>query len=369
MEKGIKNADVRLENKKRLLKLLYWKGGVSKQEIAASLHLSMPTINLLISQLEEDSLISKKRADTSSGGRIPDLIYFRYDAKLVVGVEIKVEACIVLIADLQGVPRARKQISARFNNGITYWQGLRALILQMIEEHHFDRGDVLGVGIAIQNAVDSYRLVEPTTRYDYDKLGLILGFPALLEWETNAAGFANIWFEKELQQAVYLSVSEEVSGAVMMNRRVIRGEHDRCGRFGHLTLVPDGKPCSCGKKGCVQVYCSTDLLTSAVNNDLSVFFPLRTESEALGKIWKQYCIDLGMFVANLNIALDVPVIIGGQLGVYMEEFEKELTRSILYYNPQCAPRPIRAARIKQDAAAVGVSLMISAQYLNLTDDD
>ena len=160
LEKGIKNADVRLENKKRLLKLLYWNGGVSKQEITSSLHLSMPTVNLLISQLEEASLIEKRRADTSSGGRIPDLLYFRYSAKLVVGVEIKAGLCMILIADLRGNTLARKRVAARFNNGVTYWQGLRALILQMIEENHFRQEDFLGVGIALQNNMDSRDLID-----------------------------------------------------------------------------------------------------------------------------------------------------------------------------------------------------------------
>lgn len=369
LEKGIKNADVRLENKKRLLKLLYWNGGVSKQEITDSLHLSMPTVNLLISQLEEDSLIDKRRADTSSGGRIPDLIYFRYASKLVVGVEVRINTCIILITDLQGVPQARKQVNARFNNGGTYWQGLRALILQMIEENRFDRKDILGVGIALQNSMENCRLIEPIKRYDYDRLGLILGFPTLLEWEANAAGFANIWFEKEMRQAIFLSVSEDVSGAILVDHRMLRGERDRCGRFGHMTLVPDGDLCTCGKKGCVQAYCSTDVLTSAVNDDLGVFFSLREESEALSKLWKKYCKDLGSFIANLNMALDMPVIIGGDLGMYMEKFDKELIWSILECSPQCDPRPIRSARVKADAAAVGVSLMISARYLNLTERD
>lgn len=369
LEKGIKNADVRLENKKRLLKLLYWNGGVSKQEITSSLHLSMPTVNLLISQLEEASLIEKRRADTSSGGRIPDLLYFRYSAKLVVGVEIKAGLCMILIADLRGNTLARKRVAARFNNGVTYWQGLRALILQMIEENHFRQEDFLGVGIALQNNMDSRDLIEPIGRYDCEKLERYLGFPVLLEWDTNAAGFANIWFEDNLQQAMYLSVSEEIDGAVIVGRRILRGERDRCGRLGHMTLVPGGKACICGKKGCVQAYCSTDLLTSAVNDDLDVFFSLLAGNDALDKVWKQYCCDLGIFIANINLALDIPVIIGGELGKYIGEFSKELARGILEYAPQCSPEVVRLAQIKRDAAAVGVSLMISARYLSLTEDD
>ena len=78
---------------------------------------------------------------------------------------------------------------------------------------------------------------------------------------------------------------------------------------------------------------------------------------------------IGIFIANINLALDIPVIIGGELGKYIGEFSKELARGILEYAPQCSPEVVRLAQIKRDAAAVGVSLMISARYLSLTEDD
>lgn len=157
MEKGMKNSDVRLGNKRRLMKLLYWNNGISKQDISSALRLSTPTVNLLVSYLEEDGLVEKRRADTSSGGRIPDLLFFKYDAKLVVGVEIAHDRCVILITDLRGTLRARKKIQARYNDGVTYWQGLRALILQLIEENGFSREDILGVGMgftAIANSAE-----------------------------------------------------------------------------------------------------------------------------------------------------------------------------------------------------------------------
>ena len=40
MEKGMKNADVRLGNKRRLIKLLYWNNGISKQDISTVLRRS-----------------------------------------------------------------------------------------------------------------------------------------------------------------------------------------------------------------------------------------------------------------------------------------------------------------------------------------
>ena len=43
--------------------------------------------------------------------------------------------------------------------------------------------------------------------------------------------------------------------------KLLPGDAFRCGEAGHMTLIPDGKPCYCGKTGCVDAYCSARLLS------------------------------------------------------------------------------------------------------------
>lgn len=55
---GMNNAMVRIENRKKITKLLYQEeSGITKQDIMYRLHLSAPTVNLLVQQLENDDLI------------------------------------------------------------------------------------------------------------------------------------------------------------------------------------------------------------------------------------------------------------------------------------------------------------------------
>ncbi len=226
----------------------------------------------------------------------------------------------------------------------------------------------------MQNSIERYSKVAgalpvPGTFTQSENLGVALGFPTVIERDTNAAGFANVWFEKKLEQAIYLSISNEVSGSLITRRNILYGDNGRCGEFGHMTLIPDGVKCSCGRRGCVQAYCSTSILTGAVNDNLSQFFALLPSSEALQKIWDSYSDRLGTLIANLNIALDLPVIIGGELGVYIEQFENGLTQKVKKANPFYAAKPIQAALVLENAAGIGVTLMSSARYLNLMETD
>lgn len=53
---------------------------------------------------------------------------------------------------------------------------------------------------------------------------------------------------KEDERFFYLSLSNTVGGAILNERKLQQGKAFRCGEVGHMTIVPDGKLCYCGKK-------------------------------------------------------------------------------------------------------------------------
>ena len=68
---GVNNTSVRAENRRRVAYLLYQRGALSKQAIARELGLSIPTVNLLVSQLKEEGLLTlqsgaSRRSPTSA---------------------------------------------------------------------------------------------------------------------------------------------------------------------------------------------------------------------------------------------------------------------------------------------------------------
>jgi len=51
-------------------------------------------------------------------------------------------------------------------------------------------------------------------------------------------------------------VGTGVGAAIILDGEVYRGSHNAAGEIGHVTLDPDGEPCSCGNRGCVETYLS-----------------------------------------------------------------------------------------------------------------
>ena len=132
---------------------------------------------------------------------------------------------------------------------------------------------------------------------------------------------------------VYLSLSNSVGGAILTGGALYGGDHLRAGEFGHNTLVPDGRPCYCGKKGCLDAYCSAKVLSQLTDGNLALFFDgLRSGNAALQTAWNEYLSYLAVAVNNLRMTFDCDVIVGGYVGGFLAEFGEPLREMLVERN-------------------------------------
>jgi glucokinase len=94
-----------------------------------------------------------------------------------------------------------------------------------------------------------------------------LGLPVVLEHDANAAVFAEHRFgaARGAKVALLVAIGTGIGGGLLLDGQVFRGAYGVAPELGHLSLVPGGRPCPCGKTGCWERYCSgTALATTAV---------------------------------------------------------------------------------------------------------
>jgi len=89
--------------------------------------------------------------------------------------------------------------------------------------------------------------------------------PVLLENDANAAGWAEYRFGAGAgsKSMIMLTIGTGVGGAIVSDGVLLRGGFGIGGELGHAVLVPGGKECGCGQKGCVESYCSGTALLKA----------------------------------------------------------------------------------------------------------
>ncbi len=94
-----------------------------------------------------------------------------------------------------------------------------------------------------------------------------VGLPVVLEHDANAAAFAERYFGAAAgaSTVVFIALGTGIGSALLLDGELFRGAFGVAPELGHLRVVPDGRPCPCGKNGCWERYCSgTALATTAV---------------------------------------------------------------------------------------------------------
>lgn len=372
IEKGTNNLQVRNTNKKRIINLLYRKNEMTKQDIATTLGLSLPTVSQILKELFERGLVKEGGTLASSGGRKPTLNTLVYDAKLSVGIEITQNNIRFVLIDLSGNSLFHRRIREQFTNNEEYFKKLGKLTEQFLTENYVDKSKLLGVGIAVPGIVQKQKGVLefiPTLGVKDLPISVLtqyIPYHVEVDNEANLAGFAEIWGMEQLSDGIFLSLNKGVGGAIMINDKVYNGLNCRSGEFGHMTIVKDGKKCTCGQRGCLEAYCSTMELINNEFKDIDNFFAaLDKGNEECIKSWETYLDYLATGINNIKMIFDTDIIIGGEIDQYLEKYIDQLMEKLHNRNSfGDKTNYVHISKYGGMASAVGAALLLVDNFLD-----
>ena len=117
-----------------------------------------------------------------------------------------------------------------------------------------------------------------------------------------------------------------------------QGINCRSGEFGHMTLVPGGLRCHCGKTGCAMLTAPLLFSPAMLRIILSFFFErLENGDPYLSSVFETYLKNLAILINNIRVCLDCDIVIGGYVGAYIGKYFgrlKELVRERLTFAPE-----------------------------------
>ena len=92
--------------------------------------------------------------------------------------------------------------------------------------------------------------------------------PITVDNDANAAGWAEYRFGagRGSTDMTMLTIGTGVGGAIVSGGRLFRGGFGAGAELGHLRVVPDGLPCGCGARGCIEQYGSGRALLRMAND-------------------------------------------------------------------------------------------------------
>jgi glucokinase len=92
----------------------------------------------------------------------------------------------------------------------------------------------------------------------------LIGLPVVVENDANASAWAEVRFGAARGHAhvIFLSIGTGIGGGIVLDGRLYRGRWGMAGEPGHYRVVPDGRLCGCGNRGCWEQYASGSALVA-----------------------------------------------------------------------------------------------------------
>lgn len=370
--KGMTTMEVKKINKSKVYKCIYQNRKVSKQEIAGHLLMGLSTVTQNLKLLEQEGLITRNGFYESTGGRKAFAIEIKKNARISIGVDILKEMIHLAAVNLYGEILFSKTITLPFANTPAYCMRVGTNILDFIAENHLPGKQVLGVSIAIQGIIStdgqsvSYGVILNHTGMKLQDFAVHIPYPCRLIHDSKAAAYLELWQQDSKRDATVLLLNRNLGGAVLLNGKVHNGRGMHSGAIEHLCLDPEGPLCYCGKKGCLETYCSAESLQKASGLDTVSFFrSLRLGNPVCRNIWEGYLDHLAFAIRNLTTLLDQIVILSGYLASFFTREDIDyLTRRVTGASPFPMEEPfLFLSGHGQMAPAVGAALSYIDDFL------
>ncbi len=157
------------------------------------------------------------------------------------------------------------------------YQNSKGVLDHIIAHFGLDMQEVLGIGVGgpgplnVEKGIIIYAPMMGW--YDFpvvDRLKHDFGKPVIMDNDGNLGALAEqrCGLGKGLSNVLYMTVSTGCGGGAVINKEIYHGKNDGAAEFGHISIEPEGRPCPCGGKGCLEMYASGTAMKRKMVEDL-----------------------------------------------------------------------------------------------------
>ncbi|GAA4214249.1 ROK family transcriptional regulator [Actinocatenispora rupis] len=259
---------LRRSHEQILLGTLARHGTLSRAELATYTGLSRTTLFAIVADLLASQLVVENTTRAAGQrGRPAGLLSLNPGGGLYVGIDMGRHRVRVAIANVahEVVATGRHALPAP-----SRWADRADVAIGLVERLADDAGISLAplrtVGLGLPGPVSAE--VTDTDRKGSDSArsraqrGLVrtfherFGVPVSVDNNTRLAALAETTWgaARGARDVLYVRLSDGVGGGLVLGGQLVRGTRGAAGEVGHVTVDPDGPPCYCGGRGCLETY-------------------------------------------------------------------------------------------------------------------
>ena len=220
------------------------------------------TISGIVAFLQEKGLVEPAGSGASTGGRKPEMLAFKPDRYVALGVKLQPGGIRACLADLSGNVVASAEEAVPYRDLQRVLDALDRMYARMTRDLDPDR--LLGAGLAIPGLVDSSRGISVHPHFfewrDAPLRELLeqrWGVPVWIDNDARVGALGEKWaLAEEGATFLFVTIGIGIGAGIVLNDALMEGDLVGAGHLGHMMVEPDGSPCHCGLRGCLETVAS-----------------------------------------------------------------------------------------------------------------
>ena len=204
-----------------------------------------------------------------------------------------------------------------------------------------------------------------------DEIQKRLGTPFILENDANAAALGEKWMGagRDVDDLVLLTLGTGIGGGIVIGGRALHGFLGMAGELGHMTVVPNGNPCGCGNRGCLEKHASASAVVAMGRllnlgdsslKSKQIYEMALSGNETAKRVFEMMGEALGVALAMLVNAFNFPLYLlsGGALGAW-EFFAPTMLETVRWrsFTYRASKTRIEKATLGDEAGLYGAAYL------------
>jgi glucokinase-like ROK family protein len=388
-------------NRKKILRVIHERGHSSRAEIRQLIKQDGKTVTNIANGLIRDGLLTSSGYSSFTGGRRRELLIMNPSFGYIIGIHLDINFLIGIVTDFQSKVLLRERIPiSPTETKANLVNKIRKTITFLITKGNIPQDKILGIGFVASGFYDQELgkwLVSVNNLYWRDVpivsiLSQQCQCPIYLEDCSRALALGEKWFGRARNEEnfICLDIGAGIGCGIFQKNRLYKGSSNFAGEIGHTIVVPDGDPCSCGNRGCLETVASgwalvkqakcriskgeQSLIRDSINGDLEaidadmIFHAAHNGDKLATDLLNVASKYLGIGIANLINLLNPEIIILSGHFSSIEDFSllslKEKIRQ--YAMPESFEKTkVVTSLLGDDAAVMGATTLILDQIFHI----
>ena len=260
---GQNSIDSKYYNRGLILRLIATGECRTRIELARATGLTKMTVTNIVSEFIEKRILTEcEEEQTEVCGRNPILLQISEQAPKVIGLLIFRDRMEAVLCDFRMNILERKRIDFSELTDQKLVENAFFLIDAMLSREN----NVTGIGVAVIGPVDinTGTILNPVRFYGIQNLPILqilkekYELPVYLDHDNNSAALAEKLYGagKNAQDFIFLGISNGIGSGVISNGEVYHSQRGLESEIGHVSIDYRGPLCSCGNRGCLEMYAS-----------------------------------------------------------------------------------------------------------------